>query len=364
MKCPNCGVKLAADDRFCAKCGFRIENTIIKTCKKCGKKLSEDAMFCSGCGAKLEQPGVSSDSATIPTQPSSLKTTKRFIVPESLYFATYIAISDNRLFDREWYQLEDVIKEMNFDESVRNNVLNIILDRPEKIALDRVIEVLAEKSPDVRYTAMKLGLEVAYSDGSFGEKESVVFQGYRSKFGIDSWSYSALCKEVQSLSVSGEGQIVVKSKSLSKRYEKCLFSADAYSDVIKNMSVIAKEDIDFASKKVDRIAQMYRVYPQMLKKQTDSIISHQSHLNNNDDKEQLQAFFKELLESIDNSLERANESVSILQERQSAASNSFTISFMGRTKAGKSTLHSVLLGGLNNEFIGRGSERTTRYNYV
>lgn len=37
---------------------------------------------------------------------------------------------------------------------------------------------------------------------------------------------------------------------------------------------------------------------------------------------------------------------------------------MGRTKAGKSTLHSVLLGGLNSDFIGRGSERTTRYNFV
>ena len=159
-------------------------------------------------------------------------------------------------------------------------------------------------------------------------------------------------------------QVIIRAKALYERYENCLFSAEVYSDVVKDMSVIAKEDIDYASKKVDRIAQMYRVYPQMLKKQTDSIISHQSHLNNNEDKQQLQDFFKELLESIDNSLETANESVNVLRERQSAASNSFTISFMGRTKAGKSTLHSVLLGGLNNDFIGRGSERTTRYNYV
>ena len=101
-----------------------------------------------------------------------------------------------------------------------------------------------------------------------------------------------------------------------ERYENCLFSAEVYSDVIKDMSVIAKEDIEFASRKVDRIAQMYRVYPQMLKKQTDSIISHQSHLNNNEDKQQLQAFFKELLETIDNSLESANESVNVLRERQ------------------------------------------------
>lgn len=406
MKCLNCGVELAADDKFCAKCGFKVESTAVKLCKECGKKLAEDAMFCSGCGARLvapvnventqinnseeipaivtapeadlpepekKEPAIPTKQeepvGDVPDQTIASKPSNQYIVPESVYFATYIAISDNRLFDREWYQLEDIIKEKSYGDDVRNNVLNIILDRPEKIALDQVIEELAVKSPDVRYATMRLALEVASSDGSLGEKESVVFQSYRAKLGIDRGSYAALSKEVQ-LALSGNNavadgsQVVIRAKSLYERYENCLFSAEIYSDVIKEMSVIAKEDIDYASRKVDRIAQMYRVYPQMLKKQTDSIINHQSHLNNNDDKQQLQDFFKELLESIDHSLENANESVNVLRERQAAASNSFTISFMGRTKAGKSTLHSVLLGGLNNDFIGRGSERTTRYNYV
>lgn len=404
MKCQNCGAELAADDRFCAKCGERVEKTANKVCKECGKILAEDALFCSGCGTKVAlsekevvEPTGEINEERIPDNDSpdsiaekttdgktnSLESDKtstvdnssrsntsfsnRYIVPESLYFATYIAISDNRLFDREWYQIEDTIREMGFGDDVRTNALNIILDRPEKITLDQVIEALSGKSPDVRLAALRLALCVAYSDGSFGEKESVVFQGFRAKLGIDRGSYASMCKEVQttfSANNPSGNQVVVRAKSLYERYEKCLFSAEIYSDVIKDMSVIAKEDIDFASKKVDRIAQMYRVYPQMLKKQTDSIISHQSHLNNQDDKQQLQEFFKELLESIDHSLESANESVNVLQERQSAASNSFTISFMGRTKAGKSTLHSVMLGGLNNDFIGRGSERTTRYNYV
>lgn len=403
MNCLNCGVELAADDRFCAKCGFKVESTVMKTCKTCGKKLAEDAMFCSGCGAKLDSPSASvlesltnvaqaveeaptqqindqvktepdntpQTSAPVvsaPVQMNGIKSSNKYIVPESVFFATYVAISDNRLFDREWYRIEDVIKDMGFDDDVRNNVLNIILDRPEKIPLEQVINDLTAKSPDVRLAALRLALEVACSDGSFGEKESVVFQSYRAKLGIDRGSYATLSKEVQAafagVNTADGSQVVIRAKSLYERYENCLFSAEVYSDVVKDMSVIAKEDIDYASRKVDRIAQMYRVYPQMLKKQTDSIINHQSHLNNNEDKQQLQSFFKELLESIDHSLESANESVSVLRERQAAASNSFTISFMGRTKAGKSTLHSVLLGGLNNDFIGRGSERTTRYNYV
>lgn len=286
MKCLNCGVELAADDRFCAKCGFKVESTVMKTCRECGKKLAEDAKFCSGCGARLELPSANATSsgtivsqtvvsappsmiqdqtkaeaanapqttiplANLPVQTNGIKSSNKYIVPDSLYFATYIAISDNRLFDREWYRIEDVIKDMGFDDDVRNNVLNIILDRPEKITLDQVIDGLVSISPDVRLAAMRLALEVAYSDGSFGEKESVVFQSYRAKLGIDRGSYAALCKEVQTAfagvnTVDG-GQVVIRAKSLYERYENCLFSAEVYADVIKDMSAIAKEDIDYAS---------------------------------------------------------------------------------------------------------------------
>lgn len=41
----------------------------------------------------------------------------------------------------------------------------------------------------------------------------------------------------------------------------------------------------------------------------------------------------------------------------------FTISFLGRTKAGKSTLHTILTGE-GSESIGEGKQRTTRYNRV
>ena len=76
------------------------------------------------------------------------------------------------------------------------------------------------------------------------EKESVVFQSYRAKLGIDRGSYAALSKEVQ-LALSGNNavadgsQVVIRAKSLYERYENCLFSAEIYSDVIKEMSVIA-----------------------------------------------------------------------------------------------------------------------------
>lgn len=74
--------------------------------------------------------------------------------------------------------------------------------------------------------------------------------------------------------------------------------------------------------------------------------------------------------AIESFLDEYNKSVmSILSDLKSSASGkelsaqSFSIALMGRTKAGKSTLHYIMCGE-GEEFIGKGSQRTTRFNRV
>lgn len=64
----------------------------------------------------------------------------------------------------------------------------------------------------------------------------------------------------------------------------------------------------------------------------------------------------------ENVLNYSQEAHSELLQKERSLSD-FTISLVGRTKAGKSTLHSVLTGQGQNR-IGVGMQRTTRYNYV
>ena len=291
------------------------------------------------------------------------------VIPQTLYFATYIALADNRLYDKEWHRIEGLLQSQGFDEEVRNNVLSIIMDRADKITLEETVEELKNMPMIVREAAVSMGLQIAYEDGNFGEKENVAFQGIRTQLGIEKKRFEVLCKTAEMIAQGTqddmkEDRIIIRSKSLYERYEHCLLSADLYSNVIKEMAVIAKEDIAYTTKKVEEIEQEYRVYPQQLKKKTNKILATQSHKNNDDERKQLQTTFNDLLETINNCVNNAEENMSVLRERQAVASESFTISFMGRTKAGKSTLHSVLLGGLNSDFIGRGAERTTRYNYI
>ena len=50
-------------------------------------------------------------------------------------------------------------------------------------------------------------------------------------------------------------------------------------------------------------------------------------------------------------------------KQKELAANSFSIALMGRTKSGKSTLHYIMTNE-GKEFIGKGSQRTTRFNRV
>jgi Double zinc ribbon len=48
--CPQCNVPLAANTKFCAECGAKIQSQA--HCSQCGAKLAAGAKFCGDCGAK------------------------------------------------------------------------------------------------------------------------------------------------------------------------------------------------------------------------------------------------------------------------------------------------------------------------
>lgn len=50
--CPKCKTEIAANGKFCEKCGTGAETA---KCS-CGQKLGQDAKFCVGCGKKVETP--------------------------------------------------------------------------------------------------------------------------------------------------------------------------------------------------------------------------------------------------------------------------------------------------------------------
>jgi membrane protease subunit (stomatin/prohibitin family) len=53
-KCAKCGVALAAEAKFCAECGQKVEAPQQRHCTECGAAAAASAKFCPACGAKQE----------------------------------------------------------------------------------------------------------------------------------------------------------------------------------------------------------------------------------------------------------------------------------------------------------------------
>lgn len=49
--CPNCGDLIDEDEKFCNKCGQRLQ--IDKVCRDCGHENDYTSVYCSNCGSKL-----------------------------------------------------------------------------------------------------------------------------------------------------------------------------------------------------------------------------------------------------------------------------------------------------------------------
>ena len=286
------------------------------------------------------------------------------VKPEIIYLATYAALIDNRLYDQEWFQIEQLIHLTDNSEYVRNNVMAIVKNLPDKKTLDDVIDSLGDYSIEIKKEAMAFAMEIAFQDDILMEKEELFFQNLRNKLGIDRKEYERIKVSAKENVKNGKDSNTGLQDELNQRYGNCLFSSRNYAKTIEDLKDVSTEDMKFVSEKLKDLEKLYERYPEIFQKQNSEIKKYTSKLTNVEDKKKMDDFFKLLLENIEDVLDDSRSNVEVLEERQASAIESYTISFMGRTKAGKSTLHSILLGGINNDFIGNGSERTTRYNYV
>lgn len=53
-KCPECGDEIDPDDNFCSECGYEVKVTTFE-CPECGKELQGDVKFCPKCGVEFEE---------------------------------------------------------------------------------------------------------------------------------------------------------------------------------------------------------------------------------------------------------------------------------------------------------------------
>ncbi len=181
--------------------------------------------------------------------------------------------------------------------------------------------------------------------------------GARLLKGIDSVLSRAIVDNLTQIAPESIGR---KVEILRK---EILLSGTEYEKAIQKCKLIATEDYEYTENSLRSAYKALESLVKNIQKTTELI---QKRTNNkgqaNTAKEvarQLESTRDSLSSGILKELEGVRES---LRSKQRAL-NYFSIAFMGKTKAGKSTLHAIITGG-GWEAIGVGKQRTTRFNRV
>ena len=153
-------------------------------------------------------------------------------------------------------------------------------------------------------------------------------------------------------------------KFASSRKEKIkqetLLAGEEYSQAVENCSQIAQEDYQYAElafNKTERTLKTLRI-------NLEEVISKIE--NKNSKATTAKEVAKQLEDSkkfIDSQIIKELAKIRESHQAKQRALNQFSIAFMGRTKAGKSTLHSIITQD-GWESIGVGKQRTTRFNRI
>lgn len=318
----------------------------------------------------------------------------------SLLFLAYISIADECIYDKSLVFINEYIIQNNISEESKNEMHKILGDTEDKISLDSVLQNMAsydkEKINEILYT----GLKIILFDGYLSKNEEIIIRKFLSKNNITKEEYENIKNNVEK-DIKKEEKDLIKENELGamdnirktvlsflknipikdirdrleKRYNSFLLNGPEYSEAINKTSNIAKVDLVEAKKVLTSSKNSLLKLDVELENTLEGLLnkmSKGSDYKNNNDKEELlddenkkefESSLKELKNDISKIIHINIKELEEALEKKEKALKYYTISFIGKTKAGKSTLHSIITG-TGNEFIGVGKQRTTRFNRI
>lgn len=252
----------------------------------------------------------------------------------------YIIVVNNEMHSRQ-INLLNLILELNGWVEEREVVYDILNDKEEKISIDVALNLLKKERLPAQSFIYRVSYQLAIIDhDSFEEKY------------ID----------------SGEKEIL-------NRLERCMDSVNfvkerkvAYKKLKGYIGQAKSESVKFNLDcgKLNKLAQSdFQVMSDTVKNLLsecdllDRRLSNLDEIKNSKLKDSLDEFRMDYKENVIEILEKLRDSL----PQKELASQGLSLALMGRTKAGKSTLHSIMCEE-GEEFIGKGGQRTTRFNRV
>jgi len=285
--------------------------------------------------------------------------------------ATHLIVADGEINQRELDVLSQSFHEP-ITEELRQKHLEILSSSEEenKQGLNCCIEELVLNTSEEVTILFELLFKIIYADGYYDDREKTLIEYIVRRKGIKREQIAKIENDVVANLEPFHYELpwAENLKSIVHRLISALRGEDGegvellsgakFIEQVRNIAKWAEEDICFAENEVknynrelqDRIEKMEYIISQVKlnhakNDEAKGLVNNLLHLN--------QGIMSDITDSL-------HENLTILNKKKRTITY-FTIAFMGRTKAGKSTFHKVVTHEQDDD-IGIGRQRTTRHN--
>ena len=254
----------------------------------------------------------------------------------------YIIVVNEEIHSRQIQMLNDVLikYEIVDDDDIIKNILD---DKEDKVTYNDCITAFQREDKEVKQIIYRICFQLAIIDSDSAtsnkpdSKEESVLRN------LESYMDTSNISLIRNQSIKELNKFIYFSNSDDKN----TFNLD-FSSLLS----VASDDYDIYGSVFNKIFSECNILSSRL--QTKLNVIKMSLL-----KTTLESFLSEYKEKVLLALSELKDSSS----KKELAAQNFSIALMGRTKAGKSTLHYIMCNE-GQEFIGKGSQRTTRFNRV
>lgn len=292
----------------------------------------------------------------------------------SYLISSYLIVADGEINDKE---LQVLNGRHNPSATLTDEQAKIFADDETKISIDRLLLQMQNVTENNVRTLLKGLFAVAYADGFYDQREKNFINSIAAKLNMSQSLLVLIENEVQSriqdetwetsekefswtdsLKAAFKALIyeLKEDKDDGEEYE--LLSGTRFVKKVESIAKSSQEDLSLAEDYMIRYNSLLSNYFSELQKNVDEIEKAKRK------DEEVTEFIKvveQLSDSIkQNLIDSLAGNLEVLNKKKRTI-NYFTIAFMGRTKAGKSTLHKVVTHEEEDD-IGVGRLRTTRYN--
>lgn len=319
---------------------------------------------------------------------------KHYTLNYGFLLLTHTVCADQQIHSQESRALRDLAEKANINEATLQEMEKILGQDDTQISL---IETASKVPTRQRSEVIRQVLAIAYIDGYFSPLEREVVNQIAQLWRIDEYKIEQMLEEAQGftnwktdvddkddegLSVGAKllkgaesllsRSLVTKLAELAPDYigqhieqlqREILLSGPEYDNAIQQCAKVAREDFKYSDQALrmafTTLRELGNGIQQVIHIIEQKTTGQGQYQTAKGVAEQLEQTQQNLSAEILHGLEAVCEALRAKQR----ALNHFSIAFMGRTKAGKSTLHAVITGE-GWEAIGIGKQRTTRYNRV